>query len=148
MVNSAIEWITGRDTGMSSKAVWSHMMAGRSDGSYPHDADDFGRIARLLDVVPEWKPRLSEMARYGAEWVALVEAWDDLDALYRQWWGSRGPNARKQRRTWDAFMARYDAAMARHVRCGDCDKPLRGSWIKLEGKRRCFPCDKATRGAA
>ena len=50
-MDAAIRWITGRDTGMSSKALWAHMMTGTCDGSYPLDADDFGRIARLLDVV-------------------------------------------------------------------------------------------------
>lgn len=79
--NRPLRWIVGRDTGMSSKAIWAHMM-GVQEGDisqfYPGDASDFGRCIRLLDLMPEWKERLPEMARYGHVWAALVSNWPIL----------------------------------------------------------------------
>lgn len=77
-------WITGRDTGASSKAIWAVMMGAKSDGSYPSDGDDLGRCLRLLEAVPEWKPRLGEMAAVNRYWAALVTHWDELAALHSE----------------------------------------------------------------
>lgn len=86
---AAMLWVVGSDTGMSSKAIWSHMVNGcaeRAWGSvyYPLDPDDFGRCYRLLLRVPEWRPRIGEMAVYGPEWAGLAAAWDELTNLYEQ----------------------------------------------------------------
>lgn len=78
----AIEWAGGRGTGASSKAIWSHMLTGKCDGSYPRDGDDLGRCVRLLDLIPEWKSRIGEMARYGGAWIGLVDQWDALVKLH------------------------------------------------------------------
>jgi hypothetical protein len=75
-------WIAGRDTGASSKALWAVMMGVKSDGSYPSDGGDLGRCLRLLEAVPEWKPRLKEMAAVNGYWAALVAHWDELAALH------------------------------------------------------------------
>lgn len=81
----AINWISGGDTGMSSKALWTHMMGGdrpRYGWSYPLDPDDFGRCHRLLKLIPEWRARLPEMAGRSRAWAALVGAWGEIEALY------------------------------------------------------------------
>jgi hypothetical protein len=89
----AIDWIVGHDTGMSSKAVWAHMMgrdpADRFGVAYPHDPDDFGRCYRLLALIPEWRARIGEMARYGREWAALSARWAEVEASYEQEIGAR-----------------------------------------------------------
>jgi hypothetical protein len=74
----AEEWLTSGDTGASSKALWSVMMGVPSDKSHPHDGADLGRCIRLLDRIPEWKPRLKEMAAVSPYWAVLVENWDGL----------------------------------------------------------------------
>ena len=74
----ALLWLAGGDSGMSSEAICHHMLGMKSDGSFPLDPSDLGRCLRLLELFPEWKPRMGEMARYSAQWAALVERWDEL----------------------------------------------------------------------
>lgn len=79
----ANQWITGRDTGISSKVIWSVMqMVTPGDTGVPHDADDFGRCYRLLKIVPEWRATLPLVSRQYPEWTAIVREWDRLTALY------------------------------------------------------------------
>lgn len=142
-MSAALEWVTGRDTGASSMALWSHMMTGRSTGEHPHDADDFGRIARLLDLVPEWRARVPEMARYSREWAALVAHWDALDALYRAWWFARDRGA------WSAFYEALRDAFDEYVRCAWCGGSLRSGWKSIGSAGRvCWPCDRVGAGGA
>jgi len=86
IADRANAWIVGRDTGMSSQAMWAVMMGVETDGSSPHprDAADLGRCIRLLEAVPEWRPRLKEMALVNGYWAALVAHWDELEALYAE----------------------------------------------------------------
>lgn len=83
---AALDWITSDDTGLSSQAIWTHMTGGANwpwgYPHYPHDPSDLGRCLRLLEAVPEWKPRIAEMAERGPEWAALVARWDELAASY------------------------------------------------------------------
>lgn len=78
-------WICGNDTGMSSKAIWAHMQGVGGDlSSYPSDGGDLGRCLRLLALIPEWGPRIGEMATVSAYWAALVANWPELKALHAQ----------------------------------------------------------------
>jgi hypothetical protein len=77
----ANSWIVGDDTGASSKAIWAHMMdagAPRFGWSHPWDPDDLGRCLRLLELIPEWKPRMPEMAVRSKSWAALVANWGTI----------------------------------------------------------------------
>jgi hypothetical protein len=47
-------------------------------GGHPSDPSDLGRCLRLLELFPEWKPRVSEMAAYGAGWAGLTARWDEI----------------------------------------------------------------------
>lgn len=80
----AAQWLASNDTGMSSEALCGHML-GKADKrwatAYPSDPDDLGRCLRLLALIPEWKPRVPEMAVHGRYWAALVPRWDELEAL-------------------------------------------------------------------
>lgn len=78
------QWMAGSDTGLSSKTLWAHMvgMAYR-DIRAPLDPADLGRCVRLLNIFPEWKPRITEMAAY-PEWAGIVAKWDELAALYEE----------------------------------------------------------------
>ncbi len=80
-----IRWLLDRDTGSSSKAIASVLSGngGKNAGhSYPSDGDDLGRCLRLLEVIPEWKPRLKEMATLSPQWAALIRNWDELTVLH------------------------------------------------------------------
>ena len=97
--NAALAWIVSDDTGLSSRAIWAHMMGVTPTRGgltfHPLDPDDFGRCYRLLLRVPEWGARIGEMARHGPVWAALAAAWDELTALYEE---EVGPGLDEQRR--------------------------------------------------
>ena len=77
----ALEWALSDDTGSSSEAICRHMTGvgrGKDCFSYPSDPGDLGRCLRLLEIVPEWKPRMQEMAAHGPGWSGLAFKWDNL----------------------------------------------------------------------
>jgi hypothetical protein len=78
-------WLASDDTGISSRTIaWVCAGAYKPDfESHPLDATDFGRCVRLLDSAPEIRKSLHKMKEKGPEWSALVEHWDELEALYR-----------------------------------------------------------------
>ena len=83
------EWLRGPDTGTSSKTICGVMIGNRYvHGNVFHepplDPDDFGRCYRLLRAFPEWRARLPEVAAAYPEWAGLVDAWDELTALYEE----------------------------------------------------------------
>lgn len=83
------QWVASSDSGTSSAAIWSQM-TGQPAGRYglrddvPWDAGDLGRCIRLLDLFPQWRPRLPEMVEVSPAWGPIVEAWDELVRVYRQ----------------------------------------------------------------
>jgi hypothetical protein len=81
----ALTWASGDDTGVSSKAILK-VMTGQTisdDYCHPHDSQDLGRCVRLLDIIPEWRPRIGEMSNVSDEWAALSAVWPELEALHR-----------------------------------------------------------------
>jgi hypothetical protein len=84
-----IGWLTNGDTGISSETIWSVLTGRRISRAHwradiPQDPDDFGRCYRLLKIAPSWREHLSEVAAKYPEWTRLVEAWDELTALYEE----------------------------------------------------------------
>lgn len=61
----ALYWALAGNTGTSSEALARHMVFGAGGGP-PSDADDRNRCIKLLELVPEWLPRLDEMKKYDA----------------------------------------------------------------------------------
>ena len=61
----ALYWALSGDTGISSEAIARHM-TGSAPGNYspPSDMSDRGRCIRLLELIPEWIPRLKEMTKH------------------------------------------------------------------------------------
>ena len=59
----ALFWALSDDTGISSKTILRHMMAypAQTTGMPPSDQYDRARCIRLLELIPEWIPRLAEM---------------------------------------------------------------------------------------
>lgn len=63
ILRRAIKWSLGSNTGTSSKTICAHMLGFQPlHPSAPWDASDRGRCIRLLKLIPEWLPRLSELA--------------------------------------------------------------------------------------
>lgn len=81
----ALRWATSGDTGTSSLTIMRHMLGLPHDDGFgvsePSDGSDLGRCMRLLRAVPEWQPRMPEMAPLSHTWAALVPHWETLAAL-------------------------------------------------------------------
>lgn len=84
------EWIIKGELGTSSKTIWA-VMTGiekkpdtRCDFNYdiPHDHDDFSRCYKLLNIFPEWKNRMSEVAIVFPKWKPLIQNWQYITELY------------------------------------------------------------------
>ena len=72
-------WIVGGDTGLSSTTIWAVMLGlDAAVGNHPHDPADLGRCLRLLELMPEWRHRLQELADLSPEWKKLTFRWDEL----------------------------------------------------------------------
>lgn len=85
MTPTLAQWLTGRDTGASSKAIAYFMMGAR--GVYcPHplDPSDFGRCYRLMQLIPEFRTNLWMMRGVSPQWTALIDHWEELEALYEE----------------------------------------------------------------
>lgn len=79
----AVAWLQNGDTGLSSLTIWYVLMGQTPDrADIPYDPADFGRCYRLLQVMPSWKTRLGEVAARYPQWAPLVDAWEELTALY------------------------------------------------------------------
>lgn len=84
-----VEWLLSHDTGISSKLICQVMTrsgftTSRLDASTPSDPDDFGRCYRLLRRFPSWRERMDEVAHHYPHWRPMVEAWDELSAMYER----------------------------------------------------------------
>lgn len=80
----ATKWLRDGQVGMSSRAIHDHMMglAPRNGFPYPHDPDDLNRCLLLLDLIPEWKPRMGEMAQHNPQWAALASNWEPITEAF------------------------------------------------------------------
>jgi hypothetical protein len=112
---AALDWLVGGDTGLSSKFVWVHMAGGnpkeRGWGvNYPLDPADLGRCLRLLQRVPEWQPRIHEMAQYSPEWNALCASWANLAAEMEREVGIGWEKGRSAPETYKSMRTILDAA--------------------------------------
>jgi hypothetical protein len=85
-VHDPRDWPGCGDAGLSSKAIWAHMLGLPSTGDYPYDPDDFGRCSRLVAApwASGWRARMPEMAKYGKVWAALAAMWPTLEALFAE----------------------------------------------------------------
>lgn len=92
-----LQWVYGCDTGTSSLTIfltlkstkrflpWEHMPPHQDFlPGVPHDPDDFGRCYRLLELFPEWRERLAEVAAKYPMWQPFVVAWPGMEALWRE----------------------------------------------------------------
>jgi len=60
----ALFWALHCNTGISSESIARHMTGGEGRVSPPSDSSDRARCIRLLEIIPEWIPRLNELLKY------------------------------------------------------------------------------------
>lgn len=108
----ALVWLASGDTGSSSEAIVYHMLGLESDADYPFDPADLGRCLRMLELFPEWKPRISEMSAYPHGWPALIPIWNKIAAMMADEVGIDWSKGRRAPRTYAAMRAALTAAMA------------------------------------
>lgn len=81
------EWRKSWVIGVSSDSIhwalagWSVLDSDRRDA--PYDSDDLGRCIVLLDLMPEWRKRLNEVAEKVPAFAPLVPEWARLEGLHR-----------------------------------------------------------------
>lgn len=108
----AIRWLLSDDTGSSSQAICAHFTGNAMPVMMaPSDPGDLGRCLRLLSVIPEWSPRISEMARYSAAWEGIVTVWGRLAELMDYEVGIDWSKGGKAPRTYEAMKAATDHTM-------------------------------------
>lgn len=80
----AVAWIRDGRVGLSSRAIHDHMLGlkAKEGYSWPRDPDDLNRCLLLLDLIPEWKPRMHEMAEHGVAWAGLAARWDEITQAF------------------------------------------------------------------
>ena len=72
-------WLRSGNRGASARSIVARLTgADVQRGDYPSDAADFWRCEALLDAVPAFRLRLSDMADVNAYWRALVPHWDAI----------------------------------------------------------------------
>jgi hypothetical protein len=81
-----LQWMTG-ETGVSSEAI-AYQMAGIENGrkwhTHPGDPDDFKRCLKLVNQIPEIRPRLDEMRSVSPSWNSLIDHWQELEACFME----------------------------------------------------------------
>ena len=83
--DKAIWWLNNGKVGMSSKTMWNKFLNNQDyDISHPYDPDDFSRCYDLLQDIPEWKSRISELKDLSIAWSNLVDNWDKLTEMFEQ----------------------------------------------------------------
>ena len=134
----ALGWVVSDDTGSSSKAIFKHMMnLPGAKYDYPSDPSDLGRCLRLLDLIPEWKSRIHEMAQYSPGWAGQVAVWDDLAAIMADEVGIDWSKGRSALATYKAMkLAQADGYRndLRYVCTFYKDGTLSSAWKKETGQ--------------
>lgn len=88
IVKRALTWLMGSDTGISSKALCAHMLGvdiAAIDKRPPSDASDRGRCIRLLNLIPEWVPRLDELENLPDTWDSVVVSSAGMNTETNSW---------------------------------------------------------------
>ena len=84
-INKINVWLRDGDVGISSAAIVTKLTGFnicKSDDMFaPSDPSDFLRCIKLLECVPEFKPRLVEMSGVSHRWKVIVDNWDELESI-------------------------------------------------------------------
>lgn len=77
-----IKWLTGDDTGVSSRQIASVMIGEKPTNrfGFPYDPSDLGRCLRLLELFPDFD--IWSMHSVSDGWWKLVNHWKELTDIY------------------------------------------------------------------
>ena len=80
----AAAWLRDGRVGMSSRAIHDHMLGlkPKEGWNHPLDPSDLNRCLLLLELIPEWKRRITEMARRSPQWAGLVANWMEIVSTF------------------------------------------------------------------
>lgn len=80
-----LRWLSEGHVGSSSKAIALTSLGEMPrHPAFPWDGDDLGRCVKLLELCPDAKAGLDELAvRGGPVWAGLVKQWDEIVDAYR-----------------------------------------------------------------
>lgn len=98
----AAAWLCDGRVGTSSRAIHDHMLGleAKRGYSHPHDPDDLNRCLLLLELIPEWKPRMPEMAQRSDAWSGLIERWEEIVATFLEEVGLNWSKGKRAPRTY------------------------------------------------
>lgn len=84
-------WLMNGEQGLSSKTMVAWLAESPVEGFFrgtlryhPVDPDDLRRCYLLLQAVPQFGPRIQQMARVSSQWRKLSEHWDALIKLLEE----------------------------------------------------------------
>ena len=84
-INKINVWLRDGDVGTSSAAIVTKLTGlnlCKSDHMFaPSDPSDLLRCIKLLECIPEFKPRLVEMSGVSDRWKVIVDNWDELESI-------------------------------------------------------------------
>jgi len=76
-------WIRRGEHGVSSETIYGVFAVARPRRSdVPQDPDDFRRCRQLLDLMPEWRSRIGEVALVYQWYRPFTNRWDEMDRLW------------------------------------------------------------------
>lgn len=76
------QWLSGDDTGLSSRHMAAVAAGLSGSGYHPLDGSDLGRCIRLVQNVPEIREAFPAIAASGPKWSVIIAHWDELVAVY------------------------------------------------------------------
>lgn len=85
LTEKILQWLVGPGTGRSSMTIFCYMEGLDYNGSHPLDPDDLLRCIKLLDIAPKYRERLPQMKELSPIWSRMIDRWDNLENLCRQW---------------------------------------------------------------
>lgn len=115
--DAVLDWLNTGEVGISSKCMAMWLAFGKrvasTFGAHPHDPDDMDRCLKLLHRVPALRERLSKMAEVSKTWAALVERWEEIEAMQMEEIGLGWEKARSAPKTYALMKAVIDGAKKR-----------------------------------
>ena len=116
MKDKILDWLANGETGISSKTI-AYKMAGikldRMWLSHPSDPGDFKRCLKLVNLIPDIRPRLGEMRSVSKEWDALIEHWKEVEDCFMDEvaeWLTDEFSQKRATKTYDLMKKIYTAA--------------------------------------
>jgi hypothetical protein len=87
-IENFAEWLACGERGESSNAIVARVTGmpvgnyGVRSTGYPHDPSDFRRCMQLINQYPVLRSKLHQMRDVSAQWMQIVDHWDELEAIY------------------------------------------------------------------